>query len=55
MLAISVQFAGRTHEWADHSGDSDARSLATNCQKANSKTVSPPENETFCVGRRVRG
>lgn len=34
MSAISVQLARRTHGWADHSGDSDARSLATNCQKS---------------------
>lgn len=54
-FVVSVRLAGRTHEWADHSGDSDAWSLATNCQKANSKTVSSPENGTFRAGRCVGG
>lgn len=54
-FVVSVRLAGRTHGWADRSGDSDARRLATNCQKANSKTVSPPENGTFRVAACAAG
>lgn len=52
---VSVRLAECTHGWADHSGDSDARSLPTNCQKANDKTVSALEMSTSRVCRCVCG
>lgn len=46
MWAIAVQFAGRTHGWADHSGDSNAPSLATNCQKNKNKKSGQQNGES---------
>lgn len=49
-FVVSVRLAGRTHEWADHSGDSDARTLATNCQKPNSKNGESAGKRNFSCG-----